>query len=98
MIGFRANPVRIIALVQATLYLITQFGVDLTDGQETAVVLVANAVLALFLENQVVSQSTLHAAGTTMKEVNAVALADDIAMRPKILPPSVTPSNTPFGS
>ena len=63
--GFRTEPVAIIALVNTALAVAVEFGVDITGGQQTAIIALANAVCALFLRTQVTSEATLRAAGTS---------------------------------
>jgi hypothetical protein len=44
-----ASKANIIATVNALLQLLFEFGVDITDGQKTAIVLLVNTVLVLWI-------------------------------------------------
>lgn len=73
MFGFRREPVAIIGLIQAVIYLVTEFGVTVTPGQQSAIVLVVNAFMVVFLRSQVTSETTLQQAGTSRAEMQKVA-------------------------
>ncbi len=73
MVGFRAEPVAIITLVQAALGVMVAFDVKLTPEQQALIVVLVNAVLGVFLRSQVTSETTLREAGTTRGEVKSVA-------------------------
>lgn len=73
MFGFRAEPVAIITLVQAALGVLVAFDVLLSPQQQAVILVLANAVLGVFLRSQVTSETTLREAGTTRGEVKSVA-------------------------
>ena len=78
MYGFKTEPVLITALVGAVLFALVEFGVPLTDGQETAIQGVIAAVLALFARSQVTSQATLEKAAGP----DAAAKVEEAAANP----------------
>jgi hypothetical protein len=49
----KREPVLILAVVQAVVYLVTEFGVDLTDRQQAAILGVVAAVLTLVARQSV---------------------------------------------
>ena len=49
----RSEPVLVSTLIAATLYLLTEFGVSVTPGQQAAILAVTVAVLAFFTRSQV---------------------------------------------
>ncbi len=73
MTGFRAEPVLITTAIGALLVLMVEFGVPVTDGQQTAIQTLIAAALALFARSQVVSESTMNKAGTTSDIVTDAA-------------------------
>lgn len=79
MRGFRAEPVAVVAVINAGLTLAVLFGVDITPEQQAGVIVFVNALLALFLRSQVTSERTLDRAGTSSKEVRGVARRQDEA-------------------
>lgn len=87
MFGFRAEPVAIITLVQALLGVLVAFDVgDLTQERQAMIVVLANALLGVFLRSQVTSETTLRRAGTTKTEVQNVADDPRRVMEPMITP------------
>ena len=74
---FGKEPSLIIGTVTALLVLLVQFGVDITDGQQQAIIGAASAVLVLVgaavTRQNVTSPATLRQAGTSMRQVAKVA-------------------------
>ncbi len=71
--GFRRQPILVTTLVGAILFALVEFGVPITDGQQTAVQGIIAAVLAIFASTQVTSEHTLKQANLTSAEVVSVA-------------------------
>jgi pilus assembly protein TadC len=87
MFGFRAEPVAIITLVQAVLGVLVAFDVGgLTQERQAMIVVLANALLGVFLRSQVTSETTLRKAGTTKTEVQNVADDPRRVLEPMIAP------------
>jgi hypothetical protein len=87
MFGFRAEPVAIITLVQAAIGLAVAFDIGgLTQERQAAIILIANALLGVFLRSQVTSETTLRKAGTTKTEVQNVADDPRRVLEPMIAP------------
>lgn len=49
----RREPVLVTSLVAAVMYLLTEFGVTVTDGQQAAILGVVGAILAFVARSQV---------------------------------------------
>lgn len=79
---FSKEPVLITALVGALLVLLVEFGVPVTDGQQTAIQTVIAAVLAIFARSQVVSPERLERAGTSVAEVMTTSRTEGVSLRP----------------
>ena len=74
---FGREPSLIIGTITAALVLAVQFGVDITDSQQQAILGFASAVLVLVgaavTRQNVTSPATLRQAGTSMRQVAKVA-------------------------
>jgi hypothetical protein len=74
---FGREPARIVGLVVAVLALAVNFGVDITNDQQKAIIGVVTAVLVVLggevTRQNVASPYTLRKGGTTIKEVEAAA-------------------------
>ena len=49
----RREPVLVTGLIAAVLYLLTEFGISVTDGQQAAILGVAGAILAFVARSKV---------------------------------------------
>lgn len=77
MYGFKTEPVLISALVAALMIAAVEFGLPITEGQQTAVQTLIAAVLAIFARSQVFSQATIEkAAGPDAVDKIAEAASD----------------------
>lgn len=74
---FGKEPAMILGAVTAMLVLLVQFGVDINQDQQQAIIGVVSAVLVLVgayvTRQNVTSPATLREAGTSMKQVAKVA-------------------------
>jgi hypothetical protein len=74
---FGREPALVIGALTAVLVLLVQFGINITDEQQKAIINVATAVLVLggaaWTRQNVASPYTLRKGGTTIKEVEAAA-------------------------
>lgn len=96
MFGFRAEPVAIITLVQALLGVAVAFDIgNLTAERQAMIVVLANAILGVFLRSQVTSETTLRKAGTTKTEVSSIADDPRRVLEPMVVPHGVTAERQP---
>ena len=79
--SFRAEPVVWTALLSALLVVLVEFGVPLTDGQQTALQGLLVALLAVFMARpNVASKDTLEKAGVSLTQVKQVAESRDTVL------------------
>lgn len=74
--GLNKEPVLVTAFVAAALVVLVEFGVPITDGQQKAIDALIVTGFALFARSRVASESTLINAGTSVRQVKAVAKSD----------------------
>ena len=76
MFGFHAEPVLISAALRAIFVAAAAWGLKATSDQIAMTILAVEAVLAIIVRQNVTSQSTLHAAGTTQRNIVQLANAN----------------------
>lgn len=82
--SFRAEPVVWTALLSAFLVVLVEFGVPLTEGQQTALQGLLVALLAVFMARpNVASRDTLEKAGVSLTQVKQVADSCDTVLVPQ---------------
>lgn len=76
MWGFNWEPALIAAALRSLLLAAALFGASLSPEQIAGIMVAAEAILAIVVRQNVTSQNTLQAAGTSQKEVAAKAAAN----------------------
>lgn len=92
----KTQPVLLTTFVGALLVMLVEFGVPVTDGQQTAIQALIAAALAVFAASQVTSQATLEKAGTSMNEVSRIAKIDGVELRPEVTDANASPQARSF--